>query len=303
MLTPNAITPGLPINTPVPPLPGQFLATTMVDTRSTASLEDEEATTPPPLGPAREDGVQDDDDGATITISKKTHATLKKKAAALTKCDREYKKLYNDYNKLYKQYEGLYKVSENNENLMMEREKLLDDAHKKIAELQKLLRKNGKIHESELNSQVVDKTVETSKFQLFRTVKFVENDKDLEDVTTDVADMLGESYLKDNKLTKKEFVAKYQDSTNKGIKLGRQYVQSEGKKRAKGKQNSGQTIFYCVLHYSTFCALCPILLLNVLKVRKILGKPFFYCVLHYSTFCALCPILLLFSHRLLHEEQ
>ena len=95
------------------------------------------------------------------------------------------------------------------------------------------IRKSGVKTKAILNDDLVKALEDAVKNIAFRTWKFVEDQKDLDSCTEESI-----NYLKvplPGSMDATEFVRDYGTITNEGLKAGRQYVQSEGKKRAQGK--------------------------------------------------------------------
>ena len=73
----------------------------------------------------------------------------------------------------------------------------------------------------------------TAKTALFRSVKFIEDYKEEEEVTKEIIPLLPVRL----EIPEKEFVQNYKGIVYEGIKAGRTDVQSNGKKRAQGTSN------------------------------------------------------------------
>ena len=142
-----------------------------------------------------------------------------------------------DYNKLHKEYKEL-------ENQLEESEGNLKEAHEELAEANETIeglkvelqntkaniRKSGGNTKALLNQELVTHTQDAGKIFTFRTWKFIEDQRDLDLATEETI-----KYLKVAlPMPKEEYIKDYGQIMNKAIKLGRQTVQSEGKKRAGG---------------------------------------------------------------------
>lgn len=93
--------------------------------------------------------------------------------------------------------------------------------------------KTTKVPKKELNQELVNHVTQTAKTVLFRTWKFIEDALEEEEVTQEVIPYLPV----DIGMPVEEFVANYSNVVYEAIKNARTEVQSNGKKRAKGKWN------------------------------------------------------------------
>ena len=101
---------------------------------------------------------------------------------------------------------------------------------KKIEDLTEALRTAGKeVHV--INADLAKQVQEMTEIYVQRNWKFIEADDDLVAATEEVMEYLQSP----PPMEKDEFIATYQKYVNNGLKNMRQNVQSEGKKRAKGK--------------------------------------------------------------------
>ena len=103
-----------------------------------------------------------------------------------------------------------------------------------VTDLQGALRKNGSVHPSELNRDLMEQTFHAAKIYLFRTVKFFEDDGDAEEKTKMLIQYLPNGRDSLGTLTDEEFAFKYKQAANKGIQAAKQSVQADGKKAAMG---------------------------------------------------------------------
>ena len=171
----------------------------------------------------------------TITLDQNKCDLLVKKSSVATQLDRNLKsakteldKLSKKHNKLVENYNKLHETAERKDLVIAE-------LKQQTAEMTQLLRKNGKVHESELNNDLVEHVVEAAKTNLFRTWKFIEEEADSLDATQEVIAVLPRGKDDILGMDENDFVTKYKDKVNLGLKRARQYVQSEGKKRSDGK--------------------------------------------------------------------
>ena len=92
---------------------------------------------------------------------------------------------------------------------------------------------NKKVKKEDLNAELVNHVMHTSKTSLFRTCKFIEDVEEEKDVTREIIPLLPVKL----EIPEDEFVEKYKGIVYDGIKAGRTDVQSNGKKRAQGTSN------------------------------------------------------------------
>ena len=88
----------------------------------------------------------------------------------------------------------------------------------------------GAVDESKLNTELLGFTDETTKTYLFRTWKFIENEEDLVFAAQELIPFLPIAL----DIPEAEYVTNYKGKVNEALSKARQYVQSEGKKRAFG---------------------------------------------------------------------
>ena len=117
-----------------------------------------------------------------------------------------------------------------------------------LAAADEALRETGTVDESKLNTELVLHTETAAKTFLFRTWKFVENEEDLVHATQDTIPFLQiELEVPEN-----EYITNYKWKVNDALSKGRQYVQSEGKKRAYGTPNNFPVhSIFCMLTQNT----------------------------------------------------
>jgi hypothetical protein len=94
------------------------------------------------------------------------------------------------------------------------------------------IRATGAVDETKLNSELVLHTENATKAALFRSWKFLENEEDVVLATKAVIPFLSVGI----EMPEQEYLTNYKGIVRRGLQKGRQYVQSEGKKRAQGKQ-------------------------------------------------------------------
>lgn len=119
-------------------------------------------------------------------------------------------------------------------NTIKKKDETVAELQKKLGDMTALLRKNGKVHASELNQELKTKVVNTARVTLFRTWKFVEDVEDLKAATRQLVQILPNKEADITPETVETFVDKYHLQVNEGLKLGRQYAQSDGKAAVEG---------------------------------------------------------------------
>jgi len=179
------------------------------------------------------------DKGVSLTATQ--HNALKEKAAGAGKLAKDLSKLQTNYNKLMADFA---EVEEKIGSTMLEKqvltesiaqkEKVIKELQELIASLQCALRKNGTVHESELNRDLMEQTTHAAKIYLFRNVKFFEDDEDAAEKTQMLIPYLPKGLESLGDLTKEEYGNMYKQVANKGIQAAKQSVQAEGKKAARG---------------------------------------------------------------------
>lgn len=182
-----------------------------------------------------------DDPNEMVKLKKSALEELKEKAKSLTRVSRELKASNKALGEKEEEIKGITKANEilaGNElqlkNTISKKDEVIAELKKKLDDMVKLLRKNGKVHESELNKELADKVKDTAKVYLFRTWKFVEDIEDLKAAAKRVIKYLPNKEADISPETEASFVDKYHLQVNEGLKLGRQYVQSEGRKVVDG---------------------------------------------------------------------
>jgi len=182
-------------------------------------------------------------------IKKGALKVLKEKAQKLTQANQLIKKLKADYEKLSKNstklqkqldtiaksLEAVNQLKDGMEQELDARDKTIAALTEQLEQLKESLRKGGKVAACELNQTLVDLVLEAAKKILFRTVKFVVDDEDLKKLTADVIKHLPNKAEDIKPLTVEQFTDLYFLTVNEGIKMARQYVCNEGKKRVQGK--------------------------------------------------------------------
>ena len=191
--------------------------------------------------PAGQGTPENPDVNGNCTVKADAYNKLVQKTKTLTKTSRELTNATNKSERLEQQITQMTASLEDanviKDQLMQqiaEKDKMIEELKQKNGEFTQVLRKNGKVAPSELNESLKDKVSEAAKKYMFRTVKFVEDDEDLLNVTESLIKYLPKKQDDLGELSVEEFKRLYYLTTNEGLKLGRQYVANEGKKRAQG---------------------------------------------------------------------
>ena len=103
-----------------------------------------------------------------------------------------------------------------------------------ITELEDALRKSGTAITTNRKDDLVTHVTKVAKSLLFRNWKFLENEQDLVEATTDIIPMLKIPI----EMTEEAFIPLYKDVVMSALGVQRQYVQGEGKKRCEGTSDS-----------------------------------------------------------------
>lgn len=177
----------------------------------------------------------------SITITKKQHKDLTDKAADSTKLQKEldaerkeHDKTAGVLGKLKEKCQSLIQEKKLLRENSVSKDKEIERLEKLIGELQAALRKNGTVHESELNRDLKEQVFYAAKVYLFRNVKFLEDDMDAEDKSKLVIKFLPNGVSSLGSETEEEFAIKYKQIVNKGLQAAKQSVQADGKKAAIG---------------------------------------------------------------------
>lgn len=195
-----------------------------------------------PTGSAAGSGDSDhnasDDDSTgssnTVTIKKGTLRKLKEKASYAARNAKSLRNTEKDLEKLKKAYDKLGDQNDKLEQVIQEKLKMIEVFEENHKVSLALLKKAGKVHPCEINKQLAEKVQEKGKTVSFRTWKFLQDANDLDEGTKEVLHLLPATTLTENKLDEENFIRIYRPSVDRGLKLAKQYVQSEGKKRAQG---------------------------------------------------------------------
>ena len=182
---------------------------------------------------------QNSDKEVTILTSKleelkKTAAESNKLRRELTACDKKIAKLEKTINTLETRLNADGTASTVLTDSIKEKEKVIKELQLLVTQLQGALRKNGTVHESELNRDLVEQTFYAAKIYLFRNVKFFEDDEDAEEKTKMLAKYLPKGVESLGDLSVEEYATMYKQAANQGIQAAKQSVQAEGKKAAGG---------------------------------------------------------------------
>ena len=169
-------------------------------------------------------------------LRKKYDDLNKQMSSTCDNLDRTKAELIETKNALVKSNEKkdkLEKETEEKDTLIMDIQKEIQEIKQQNKELTEQLDAAGDIvpSDDDLNDELVGRTEEATKI-LFRTWKFCE-DKD--DIISAVKEVI--PYLKvPLTMTEPEYIQKYKHKVYQQLGKCRSYVQSEGKKRAQGKQ-------------------------------------------------------------------
>ena len=189
----------------------------------------------------------------TVTITVAAHDALKKSVIALRKQKEDSKALAlektaleNEVITLTKAVAALEEQVEERDTQIAtltnqvneintdnsDRDQHIEDLKTELAECQDALAKTGGVDESKLNAELLMHTESSAKTGLFRTWKFIENEEDQVNAATDIIPYLPVAL----DIPEAEYITNYKGKVNEGLGKARQYVQSEGKKRAQGTQ-------------------------------------------------------------------
>jgi hypothetical protein len=144
---------------------------------------------------------------------------------------------------------------------------------KRVADLLKASVQTGKGLKNNQKEDMVEYVKEATKNFLFRTIKFVEDTDDLHDVTKCVMKYIDV----DIGLDEEEFIATYSDVVSSALSAARNYVQSEGKKRAEGKLILMMQCSFFPLTYPKFWLPLIICLAEYYKKHGNLPETVFLC--------------------------
>ena len=137
------------------------------------------------------------------------------------------------------------------DNVQDDKDNEIEQLKQDLATAQDALAKTGGVDESKLNTELLMHTESTTKTALFRTWKFIENEEDQVNAATALIPYLPVPL----DIPENEYITNYKAKINDGLGKGRQYVQSEGKKRAQGMQISMIVGTYSAYSYTKFCCL------------------------------------------------
>ena len=178
----------------------------------------------------------DDDNGrVTRVVQVDKWRKLQEKASLLEKVQRRLEKETKEKENIAAAFESVTELKNKLQEEVDFKKQQIREMMTTIDIMTQSLRKGGKVAPCELNQQLKERVTAAAKEYLFRTVKFVEDDEDLKALTKDIIQYLPnkEDDIKPNSV--KKFQDLYYIAVNDGIKLARQYVCNEGKKRVQGK--------------------------------------------------------------------
>ena len=177
----------------------------------------------------------DDNGGVTRVVQVDKWRKLQEKASLLEKVQRRLEKETKEKENIAAAFESVTELKNKLQEEVDFKKQQIREMMTTIDIMTQSLRKGGKVAPCELNQQLKERVTAAAKEYLFRTVKFVEDDEDLKVLTKDIIQYLPnkEDDIKPNSV--KKFQDLYYIAVNDGIKLARQYVCNEGKKRVQGK--------------------------------------------------------------------
>ena len=174
-----------------------------------------------------------------VTVRESHYQNLQAKAKELEEANQELRDIRKELSSLRKEmqektqdpdYDNAFAEKEDEISRLADENAALKE---RLTKVSANLRKTGKVPQEDLNDKLVVIVENIAKTSIFRTYKFLEDDSDLLSATRATIDYLPNT-LETLKLTEEEFIMNYKGVVKTGIKIGRQYVQSEGRKRAKG---------------------------------------------------------------------
>ena len=189
----------------------------------------------------------------TVTITVAQHEALKKAAITAQKLKNDVQALTQERNKLTGQVSAhqttvagmedqIQDLTDANVTLTnqlkeqtdanAEKDQVIGEIQQELAECQEALAKTGGVDESKLNAELLMHTETAAKTALFRTWKFIENEEDQINAATQLIPYLPVTL----EIPEPEYITNYKPKVNDSLGKARQYVQSEGKKRAQGTQ-------------------------------------------------------------------
>ena len=175
---------------------------------------------------------------------RKDVATEQKKTAA---AEKDLSKVTKKLETITNQHEGLLEVITSKDRSIKELQAL-------VADLQGILRKNGNVHPSELNRDLMEQTISAAKVYLARTVRWFEDHEDAKHHTRSLIQFLPKGKDSLGGLTEAEYGFMYRQQANLGLQACMQNVQSEAKKAAKGTYKFClHAILFWVCYTICFC--------------------------------------------------
>jgi len=206
--------------------------------------------------------ASDEDNGLTKVVNVEKWRKMNKKCNLLEKVQRKLEKETKEKENIAAAFESVTELKNKLQEEVDFKKQQIIELMTTIDIMTQSLRKGGKVAPCELNQQLKERVTAAAKEYLFRTVKFVEDDEDLKSLTKDIIQYLPnkEDDIKPN--TVKKFQDLYYIAVNDGIKLARQYVCNEGKKRVQGKFRCQNTkceiakIHKFLIHYTMYVFKC-----------------------------------------------
>jgi hypothetical protein len=118
-----------------------------------------------------------------------------------------------------------------------------------ITELEKALGKTGSAITTNRKDDMVKHILFLSKVVLFRNWKFIQDEADLVEATTELIPYLSIELG----MTEEAFIPLYKDVVNSGLSEQRQYIQSQGKKVCTGTLDLCVCVLFCVTKLNICC--------------------------------------------------
>lgn len=196
---------------------------------------------------------------ATITVNKAKHAKIieehKQFGKDVATAKKEIKKLQDDLKhaddenaKKDEQIAELQDDLTEKDDWIAKAKTNLKNQQLTITQLEDALRKSGAAITTNRKDDMVVHVKKLTTSQLFRNWKFIENEQDLVDATSELITLLKIPM----DMTEEAFIPLYKEIVGKAIGDARQYVQSEGKKRCMGTLNSCLNLPFFVIKLNIF---------------------------------------------------
>lgn len=179
--------------------------------------------------------------GDKVTITSKQHEDLRAKAANAGQLKKDFAaeqrktvKLEREVDKLRQQLDDQLNQNGVLTEAIASKDNMIKEYQQIIADLQAALRKNGQVHESELNRDLTEQTFHAAKVYLSRNVRWFGDHEDAEKHTLSLIKYLPKGADSLCGLKPPEYAFKYRQTANRGLQACKQNVQAEAKKAAVG---------------------------------------------------------------------